>query len=481
MRHFLQVIYARCSIIITAFLSVVIITGVISLTASPVYRSTAKIYAEEKREASPFALPDTLGRDTELFIQTQMEMILSYTVMERTVKQLGLVKSYRGPNALPLAVDALQRRTIVSTRSGPKTDPSETTIGRSSIILVSVDAGTPDDAAIAANAITNNYREFFFEVKGAQAKDVYHFLSDQLDQACEEMIASENELEVFEKSLGVDVIELVNLSSGLIKPFGELEQLWGRYQESRARLNGEEARVSDIKSQLENPDPIVPATSWNQNNSLITVKREVLGLEDKLAQLKSQYTAQYKTIPQLEEHLQVQKKRLKEEIRNDIAGDWVDSRRDMLALEGETATLAEIAEDYPQRLESLVYRKTDYTRLKRALRMREKIYLDMVDEVHKSKVAMYSDQRKVANIYVMDKALPPLDKLSPKIRQNLIFAAVMGILLGIGLAFLADYMDHTIKTLDDVDNYLKQQMIISLPVLSRAGLRRGKLYDRKLE
>jgi len=478
MRHFLQVIYARRSIIITAFLSVVIITGLLSFCASPVYRSTAKIYAEEKREVSPFALPDIMGRDTELFIQTQMEMILSYTVMERTVKQLGLVKNSQRPHALLLAVDELQRRTIVSTRSGPKENPSETTIGRSSIILVSVDARTPDEAALAANTITDNYREFFFEVNGAQAKDVYHFLSDQLDQAYREMMESENELELFEKSLGIDVIELINLSSGFTKPFGELERLWGQYQESRARLQGEKSRVSDIKNQLETSNPIVPATSWNQNNSLITIKKEVLGLENNLAQLKSQYTSQYKTIPQLEEHLQVQKKRLKEEIRKDIAGDWVDSNRNMLSLKSETATLAEVAQDYPRRLESLVYRKTDYTRLKRALRTREKIYLDMVDEVHKAKVDMYSDQREVANIYVMDKALPPLDKISPKIRQNLIFAAIMGLFLGVGLAFLADYMDHTIKTMDDIDDYLHQQMIISLPVLSREGVRQGKLYDK---
>lgn len=479
MRHFLQVIYARHYIIITAFLCVVIITGLISWFSSPIYRSTAKIYAEEKREASPFALPDTLGKDTELFIQTQMEMILSYTVMERTVKQLGLVKDFQGPNALPLAVADLQHRTTVNTRSGPKTDPSESTIGRSSIILVSVDADTPEDAALATNTITNNYREFFFEVKGAQAKDVYHFLKDQLKQAHLDMSGAEKKLEEFEKALGIDVIELVNLSTGLTKPFGELERLWGRYQEARARLNGEEARVSYIEEELKNPEPVVPATSWNQNNSLITVKKEVLDLENKLAELKSQYTSEYKTIPQMEEHLQVQSERLWEEIKKDIAGDWVDAHRNKLVLEGEAKTLADVAKDYPQRLENLVLHKTEYTRLKRALHTREKIYLDMMEEVHNAKVAMYSDQRKVANIFVMDKALPPLDKLSPKIPRNLIFAAVMGLLLGLGLAFLADYMDHTIKTVDDIDNYLKEQMIISLPVLNGEVANKGRIDEKK--
>ncbi len=468
MRAILRIIYSRRAIIITSFLSVFIVTAIITFTSRPTYRATAKIFAEQKIQSRLFALPPSLAGNVEIFLQTQMEMILSNSVGEMTVKQLGLQHGFSPPNAVAKAVADLQARTIVGSRVGPKESPSENIIGRSHIILVSVDASDPHEAALTANTICEKYQGFFFEVKGAQAKDVFNFLESQRKHAMDEVKEAEDKFSAFEEKLGVDAIELINLNRGQVKPFAEIERLWGQYQLVRARLAGEIGRIEDIESYLINQDdPSLPSKSWDRNNALITIKKNTLAVESKLAELEPRYTSEYQLIPQLKEQLKNLDILLKREKRQDVRGDYVSAHREKQALTKEAETLELVTGDYPQRVETIIKNKAEYNRLKRDLDSKEKIYDDLITQVQESRISMYSELRKVANIYIMDRALPPLYKLKPKTKMNLIFAAMIGIVLGIGLAFLTDYLDHTIKSVEDIELYLNKPLLISLPVLSR--------------
>lgn len=66
---------------------------------------------------------------------------------------------------------------------------------------------------------------------------------------------------------------------------------------------------------------------------------------------------------------------------------------------------------------------------------------------------------KVDNVHVIDKAVPPTDKISPKPLLNIVIAAILGIMVSIFIVFLIEYFDRTVKTVDDVKKYL------DLPVL----------------
>jgi hypothetical protein len=112
--------------------------------------------------------------------------------------------------------------------------------------------------------------------------------------------------------------------------------------------------------------------------------------------------------------------------------------------------------------------------LKRALQTREKIYLSLFSSFPPSPFSLSLSPLPGSPLPFLSPSLPSFNNLKPKILWNLIFAAVTGVLLGLGLAFLADYMDHTIKTVDDIDAYLNQPMIISLPELKRGEMRQGK-------
>ncbi|MBU3197743.1 capsular biosynthesis protein [Clostridium estertheticum] len=63
------------------------------------------------------------------------------------------------------------------------------------------------------------------------------------------------------------------------------------------------------------------------------------------------------------------------------------------------------------------------------------------------------------DIQVMDKATIPKNPISPNKKLNLAIGLFLGLILSLGVVFLLEYMDNTIKTESDVEKYL------GLPVL----------------
>ena len=63
------------------------------------------------------------------------------------------------------------------------------------------------------------------------------------------------------------------------------------------------------------------------------------------------------------------------------------------------------------------------------------------------------------DIQVMDRAIVPINPISPNKKLNLAIAFFLGLMISVGIVFLLEYLDSTIKTESDVEKYL------DLPVL----------------
>ena len=59
----------------------------------------------------------------------------------------------------------------------------------------------------------------------------------------------------------------------------------------------------------------------------------------------------------------------------------------------------------------------------------------------------------------MDKAIVPINAISPNKKLNIAIAFFIGLMVSLGIVFLLEYVDNTIKTESDVEKYL------GLPVL----------------
>jgi capsular exopolysaccharide synthesis family protein len=76
---------------------------------------------------------------------------------------------------------------------------------------------------------------------------------------------------------------------------------------------------------------------------------------------------------------------------------------------------------------------------------------------------------------VVDPATPPAEAASPRVLLNTLIAAIIGLALALGLVYLLDYLDDSVKSPDDVES------VLGLPTLGaitrmKVGREQGEMY-----
>lgn len=77
------------------------------------------------------------------------------------------------------------------------------------------------------------------------------------------------------------------------------------------------------------------------------------------------------------------------------------------------------------------------------------------------------DIMMVENIQIIDEAQVPKKPISPRPKLNMAIAGILGLMVGIFLSFLLEYLDNTIKTPEDVEKYLGLSVIGTIPMVSK--------------
>ncbi len=67
------------------------------------------------------------------------------------------------------------------------------------------------------------------------------------------------------------------------------------------------------------------------------------------------------------------------------------------------------------------------------------------------------------NVRIMDYARTPTSPIKPNKKQNAALGLLVGIFLGGGLAFLLEYMDTSIRTIEDIEKYLSWRVLGIVP------------------
>jgi len=83
---------------------------------------------------------------------------------------------------------------------------------------------------------------------------------------------------------------------------------------------------------------------------------------------------------------------------------------------------------------------------------------------------------KTSNISIIDKAEVPKGPVSPKKKKNLILAFLIGIFGGVGLCFLMEYLDNTVKGPEDVEELSGFPSLGVIPCLPPEGMKKKKRY-----
>ncbi|STO07238.1 MULTISPECIES: YveK family protein [Exiguobacterium] len=80
----------------------------------------------------------------------------------------------------------------------------------------------------------------------------------------------------------------------------------------------------------------------------------------------------------------------------------------------------------------------------------------------------------VDNVKVLSDASVPMSPVSPNILLNTAIAAVLGMMIGVAIAFLKIVLDRRIKTEQDVETILELPVLGSIPVIDRVEMQQQR-------
>ncbi len=144
---------------------------------------------------------------------------------------------------------------------------------------------------------------------------------------------------------------------------------------------------------------------------------------------------------------------------------------DKAKLEEEIANTEQDLAETTQKLKS-VTDDTERTRLETSLAQFRSTYSNLVASYQQVKLA---EAQATNNIVVAEPAVVPEIPVRPRTRTNTLLAALVGILLAVGVAFLIEYLDDTIKTPDDISRVSGLSTLGAISRLKEVGSTRPLL------
>jgi uncharacterized protein involved in exopolysaccharide biosynthesis len=124
------------------------------------------------------------------------------------------------------------------------------------------------------------------------------------------------------------------------------------------------------------------------------------------------------------------------------------------ALANETTRLDERLVEMKTRLEALGNVTAQHDLLEKNAELKADEYEFFSERLREAVAGKALRDQQVDNVRVISSASLPIQPIRPRKGFNMIIGLIAGIVGGIGLAFLLEYVDHGVKTPEDIEHYL---------------------------
>lgn len=221
-----------------------------------------------------------------------------------------------------------------------------------------------------------------------------------------------------------------------------VEWLTKQLDEQKAKLGEGERTLQEFVEK--NRIISVPGVEEETNKLLEELKRQQAALERQYAELSRRYKPKHPKMARLIEEAKSVRQRLEEEVQKTI--------------------------DY-NRL------TVEYGALKREVQTSQELYGALLKRTKEASVA---GELPVTNLRIVDAAEVPSRPIRPNHPRDLLFGLAASFALGLGTVFLKEYFDNTVKTSDEVEQYVMLPFLGYIPS-GKAQDRSGEALDRLVQ
>ena len=440
----------RLIVIITSVLLMVFSTLFSILQApTPLYTSVCSIKFEKETTLEGLyakSLSWSGGDD----IATQLSIIKGYSVLSEVAKNLGLIPrqaAIESPRTIAV-VENLKSKIRVERESF------------TNILNIMVTDPDPVLAQRMGNELVATYKRVHAEQQGKRTIDAINYISDQLNKVRLNLKSAEEEFNRFSQVNQLISIDLQ--SENLLLREKEIRDRLRKLNEDQSELRGLLSRVENFLRNPSSSDTNFYSSNADSqyqtaNNSLVELllKRDTL-LENFTAQHPEVIAIGYKIIENARKMVML----LKLQIDN-IERKKIDLAKEQEGLERKTNHLME--------------KKLEYDRLKREVDS----FRDMTALLEKkNQEALIRKAEKPEEVVIVKPALLPSSPINPpKYMATGVMGLMIGIVLGLVLAFIIETFDTSLGAIEDVEETLGAKVLGVIPLTDVKEIM-SKIKDR---
>ncbi len=456
LRDVLFVIFSKLHVLVGTFAVIVVLVVGHSFLATPLYQvngsvllkplldSRQQLHSLERFEVLPVSQQD---------INSEIQIMTSDTLLRLVVEELNLQAEYQ-PSVFHKAMIKLgiagqvhpTEAAVLNLREKLEIEP----VTMSNIIEVRLRGEDPARITEIVNTFLDRYIDRHIEVH--RTGGGVDFYNRQTETARMKLLEAENRLKAFQKKGAI-----IQINDQRTQNVRYLRTLKENESEVASKIAATEVKIRDMEAALQKSGEIQSVTEEFRNHEVMVDLEKaltpILVEKERIALLYPESSVEYqdaeRQVEKVVERIRIEKKKLLDGMILDIA-----------ALSNQKQVLDSEIQQVESDSLTLSLKEIDLNRLMREVEQNKKNYLLYTDKTEEARIEAQRDLSRVANISVNNFAVAPMTPVYPRKLLMIGLSIIAGLLAGIGCAFAAYYLDHTVKRPEDIMRWF------NIPVLA---------------
>ncbi|MBM4148252.1 MAG: polysaccharide biosynthesis tyrosine autokinase [Lentisphaerae bacterium] len=481
--YYLGILRRRIWVVLPVAVIFVTVGAIGAFRVPPIYRASARVLVER-------SAPETMRFDGGLnqgyqwdseFFETQAQLVLSRAVLELALKKPAVAELYEAPS-LPIEADAPSswlheiRRTVVSLLGSEPPQPPEpwemlkgevTVAHVPDTHFLSVESSGLDRQRVAllANAVADGFHAYHLQKRQETFSTAYTSLQKEKEKQEEKLLEAEKELQAFRERSDTVSMDASGADQPAIERLVKINQQLTEVQLQRIELASQlavmkeaAAAPGDMTGKVQERLFALPVIQVNQR--LVDSRRALSDAQREQAMLTETYGL---------EHPRMQAARAKTEL---VSQQFVTALTEVIDAHANRMKMIEEQEkelqkeNDEQKKVALELARESFTllRLKSEADRHRRLFDAIIERMREVDI---SSGLVLTSVQVVEHASTPKYPVNAGRGRKIIFALVMGTALGMGLAFLVENLDDTIKTPEDLRERLGVPLLGFVPAITR--------------
>ena len=465
-------------VVVASLILLVTLTMLFTFQMKPVYSATATLIIDTEQSASPLTgerIDYESYASQSLTFNTHFKLITSYPLLQKVIKTLKLeqLDMEEGIEVSPwkelltqfkkntrLLLGREEKLLTPQEKLAELTDKLEAKIDieevrNTRLLKVSVEDHDPVMARDIANTLAGSYITFNIDNRLRSSQNTLSWMTDQLYEMKKKLEDAEEEFLAYKQQ--AKLFSVKGKQKVIAQKIQEFNDAYLKARNKRLELDAKLTQLDRLSKSRGN----IFRVRFLIDNALIdNLYSQLLESEIELSHLSNVYKSKHPKIIQVNSKIDKTRRKLDEELKREIEN--LKAERSVL-LSREKVLEKTIADFENEGLETNK-KELKYTILERNLETNQKLYETLLSKIKESNI---TGSISVSNIRITEKAVMPHAPVKPKKKLNLILSIIFGLMTGVGIAFLWEYLDRSLRTEEDVRRYLDLPVLSVIPVAEK--------------